>query len=236
MAQFPTTAPTFTDLNGSITLAANNHAARHNKVHEEVAAIAAKVGIDSSTDPDSLDKKTADLRTDVTALEADVAPLLVDPTTKAYVDSAISTAVGAAKQALYPIGSYYINETDGTNPGTLLGFGTWSAVANRTIVGKGSGTFATAGATGGAETHTLTTAEMPSHTHDFRYPAAGSGGGINDLYGIPYNPTANAGMFTQSGVPPTSGQTRSGNLNTGGGGAHNNMPPFIVAFIWRRTA
>lgn len=220
-AQFPENIPTFTDLDGNQTLAANNHANRHNKVHEEVAAIAAKVGVDGSSDPDSLDKKTTDLRTDVTALEVSVAPLLVDPTTKAYVDSAISTAVGAAKQALYPIGSYYINETDGTNPGTLLGFGTWSAVANRTIVGKGSGTFATAGTTGGSETHTLTIGEMPAHTHGQKVTANTGPNGRKDFVAEGPSTEYDQGVQTYS---------------AGGGGAHNNMPPFIVAYVWKRTA
>ena len=69
-------------------------------------------------------------------------------------------------QTIYPVGSIYIS-TLSTNPATLLGFGTWSAFgAGRVLVGKaGSGTFATGGATGGAETHTLTSDEMPSHTH-----------------------------------------------------------------------
>lgn len=226
MSQFPTIIPTFTDFDGNQTLAQNNHAARHNKVHEELTALAAKVGIDGSTDANSLDKKTAALRTDVTVLQASVSPLLVDPTTKAYVDTAISTAVGAAKQALYPIGSYYINETDGTNPGTLLGFGTWVAVADRTIVGKGSGTFATAGATGGEETHTLTVSEMPAHNHVY-----GDGDG-NMIHGgsgdNPANLTGGGGNWRYKNYPSTQ--------NTGGGEAHNNMPPYIVAYVWKRTA
>lgn len=148
--------------------------------------------------------------------------MVVDPTTKSYVDTAIQIAVAAAKQALYPIGSYYINETDATNPGTLLGFGTWSAVANRTIVGKGSGTFATAGATGGAETHTLTIAEMPAHSHRQKV-VANSG-----------NPVDTRCDF----VSDTNGTEYDQGVNTyteGGGGAHNNMPPYIVAHILKRT-
>ena len=233
MSQFPTIIPTFTDFDGNQTLAQNNHAARHNKVHEELAALATKVGIDNSTDPNSLDKKTSTLRTDVNAvqssvssLQSSVSPLLVDPTTKSYVDTAIQTAVAAAKQDLYPIGSYYINETDATNPGTLLGFGTWVAVANRTIVGKGSGTFATAGATGGEETHTLTIAEMPSHSHVY---GNGDGNVVHGgVSGTSANITLGGGQWRYTNFPST--QT------AGSGGAHNNMPPYIVAYVWKRTA
>lgn len=126
---------------------------------------------------------------------------------------------------IYPVGSYYTNETDSTNPGTLFGVGTWSAIANRMVIGKGSGTFATAGATGGEENHTLTSAEMPSHSHTI-----GTGqnqwvrGGSGD----------NAASLSQGGsafrVVPGPTDT------TGSGGAHNNMPPYVVAYIWKRTA
>jgi microcystin-dependent protein len=40
---------------------------------------------------------------------------------------------------------------------------------NRVPVGKGAGTFASLNSTGGAETHTLTTAQIPSHTHDITH-------------------------------------------------------------------
>jgi len=82
---------------------------------------------------------------------------------KNYVDTAVGTASSA-----YPVGSIYINATDDTNPATLLGFGTWAAFgAGRVIVGydSGDGDFDTAEETGGSKTHTLTEAEMPSHTH-----------------------------------------------------------------------
>jgi microcystin-dependent protein len=70
-------------------------------------------------------------------------------------------------QALYPVGSLYAS-TLSTNPGTLLGFGTWTAFgAGRTLVGLDAGQveFDTVEETGGAKTHTLTTAELASHTH-----------------------------------------------------------------------
>lgn len=153
---------------------------------------------------------------------------------KAYVDAAIATA----KSALFPVGSYYINETDSTNPGTLLGFGTWTAAAvGRVPVGKASsGTFQTAGATGGAETHTLTTSEMPSHNHDM--------GTINRLanVGDVQNGAGNLDDWPGSGGPISAtnavvGNSWTGSMgNTGGGGAHNNLQPYIVVYIWKRTA
>ena len=70
---------------------------------------------------------------------------------------------------IYPVGSIYMNANVSTNPGTLLGFGTWTAyAAGRVPVGiAGSGTFDTLDKTGGAETdaHTLALSEIPSHNH-----------------------------------------------------------------------
>jgi len=145
---------------------------------------------------------------------------------KSYVDAAIS----AAKSALYPVGSYYINETSSTNPGTLLGFGTWTAVEGKTIVGKASsGTFTTAGATGGEENHTLTIAEMPNHSH---YNNPGYNGAV-----IKWDGSSNYGYAVSSSYGSTAAATVSSWFkNEGGGGSHNNMPPYIVAYIWKRTA
>lgn len=118
----------------------------------------------------------------------------------------------------YPVNSIYIS-TISTNPNTLFGFGTWVAYGEgRVIVGKAaSGTFSTAGATGGAETHTLTTAEIPSHTH-------------------PLHTTSTAGNVAGTSVRGNAYVSDDVTWQRGGGGAHNNLQPYIVAYMWHRTA
>ena len=125
-------------------------------------------------------------------------------------------------QAVYPVGSIYINAAVSTNPATLLGFGTWAAFgAGRVMVGLDSGDsdFDTALETGGSKTHTLTTSEIPSHTHNIvTFVETGSPDG---------------------GVGGDASSTTLGSQNTestGGGGAHNNVQPYIVVYMWRRTA
>jgi hypothetical protein len=126
--------------------------------------------------------------------------------------------------AIYPVGSVYTNATDSTNPSTLLGFGTWVAFgAGRVPVGIDSGDtdFDTAEETGGAKTHTLTTSEIPAHTHTYSEssegpPAEGVGAGYD---------------------PPTAvGRQEADSGSTGGGQAHNNLQPYIVVYMWKRTA
>lgn len=232
MSEFPTAVPTFTDFDPAATLAASNHAARHNKVHEEVEAIAAKVGVDGSADANSLDKKVADLRTDLTAVESSTS-------TTVEMDAAIAAAIATAKSALYPVGSIYTNATNATNPNTLLGFGTWTAFATgRVLVGVDSGQaeFDGVGETGGAKTHTLTEAEMPSHTHGIgTLQRVGNPGHVD-------NAATNLDDLPGSNGPLTGsnqiiGGAWTGALaNTGGGGAHNNLQPYITVYMWRRTA
>ena len=126
-------------------------------------------------------------------------------------------------QAVYPVGSIYINAAVSTNPATLLGFGTWAAFgAGRVIVGLNASDsdFDTAQETGGAKTHTLTVAEIPSHTHTSTL----KGNGEDENQNIP-----SASDNTDPSLTMTTDAT-------GGGGAHNNLQPYIVAYMWSRTA
>lgn len=140
---------------------------------------------------------------------------------------------------IYPIGSIYIT-TKNIDPGVLFG-GTWvQTCKSRYMMGAGSnlantdngyGSYAvgnknfSAGTRIGEITHTLTTNEIPSHLHNYtdsyHYANQGSGTG-GDIYGI--NGGTTSKQFTY--------QTGS----TGGGAAHNNMPPGQVYYIWERTA
>jgi len=135
----------------------------------------------------------------------------------------IGSNTAATLQAVYPVGSIYINASVSTNPATLLGFGTWTAFgAGRVMVGLDSGdsNFDTAQETGGSKTHTLTTAELPSHTHTVSIPSSENGGSSNDHALFP-DGTSSGETFTTAA--------------TGSGSAHNILQPYIVVYMWRRT-
>ena len=146
--------------------------------------------------------------------------------------AAVEEIIGTIMGRVYPVGSQYVNFTDSTNPATLLGVGTWVLAAKgRVVFGKAdSGTFATAGATGGEETHTLTVAEMPAHRHNFiQRPRWWGDDVLAGDSGSVYSQTATTQQFAHS--------SEARELqNTGGGQAHNNLPPYTVAYVWRRTA
>ena len=106
----------------------------------------------------------------------------------------IGSNTATTLQAVYPVGSIYINAADSD--------------------------FDTAQETGGAKTHTLSIAEIPSHTHTSTL----RGNGEDENQNIP-----SASDNTDPSLTMTTDAT-------GGGGAHNNLQPYIVAYMWRRTA
>lgn len=126
----------------------------------------------------------------------------------------IADVINAIKLSIYPVGAIYTS-VDSTDPSTLFG-GTWERLRDRFLLGAGE-TY-TAGATGGEATHTLTTDEMPAHSH-------GAGYGLNLAGGSATNPAFAGGQVT-------SNQTST----EGGGQPHNNMPPYLVVYMWKRTA
>lgn len=115
----------------------------------------------------------------------------------------------------YPVGSIYMS-VNSTDPGTLFG-GTWEQIQDRFLLA--AGTSYTAGATGGEATHTLTVTEMPSHIHS-----------IHDVG------QAGTGTSVYGGVRLNQVFANNNSGSTGGGQAHNNMPPYLVVYIWKRTA
>ena len=111
--------------------------------------------------------------------------------------------------------------TNDVSPQTLFG-GSWSKIEGRFLLGSSSSY--PLGSTGGEATHTLTTGEIPSHAHRENLHYGGTdGGNFFSVTGYKVINTSSTGIF---------GDTAS----TGGGGAHNNMPPYQVVNIWRRTA
>lgn len=158
-------------------------------------------------------------------LDADIpAGIARDSEVTSAINAHAATPHGGGSGEVYAVGDLYLTTRSG-NPATLLGYGTWAAFgAGRVIVGHDAGQteFDTVEKTGGAKTHTLTTAEMPSHTHVENSNSATTGG----LRGWAAGDTSTN----------TSTATDYSTAATGGGAAHNNLQPYIVAFVWKRTA
>lgn len=143
------------------------------------------------------------------------------------------TAVNATKfnnktwaqmlSAVYPVGAVYLS-VDSTSPASLFG-GTWERIKDRFLLGAGD-TYS-AGGTGGAATVTLTTSQIPSHDHKLKLvsPHTSSGDRSTSYVQYGYNGDGNTFYTNANAVE-----------NTGGGGEHNNMPPYLAVYMWKRVS
>ena len=140
------------------------------------------------------------------------------------------TGVTATIANAYPVGSIYMNCSNATNPGTLLGFGSWSSFgAGRVLVGIDSSDtdFDGAEETGGSKTHALSIAEMPQHAHTLSMNTSADGDPDGGNRRICTDDAEVSGPFTPSHLSMS---------NVGSGSAHNNVQPYIVVYMWKRTS
>lgn len=150
--------------------------------------------------------------------------------------------------AVYPVGSYYLSE-DSTSPASLFG-GTWEQMKDRVLIGAGN-TYSV-GATGGETTHTLSLAEMPSHSHTRGsmeiegtiYYKKHRGDDIEatgafkreDLTSYNYV-SAGSSKTNNAKVSFKASRNWTGDTSAAGSGASFNiMNPYRAVYMWRRTA
>jgi hypothetical protein len=181
---------------------------------------------------------TGNLNGNLTAATPTAATQSVGNNTTAVATTAF---VQTALQALHPVGSIYINATNSTNPGTLLGFGTWVAFgAGRVPVGfdAGNALFDTAEETGGSAD-----AVTVSHTHTATSVVTDAGHfhGISDGTGDGFDPgsgqfSASTGTSKNSTTATTGITVATTNTSTGSSGTNANYQPYITVYMWKRTA
>lgn len=135
----------------------------------------------------------------------------------------------------YPVGSLYMS-AEATSPASLFG-GTWEQIKDRFILAAGD-TYA-AGSTGGEAAHALTEEEGPRHEHKQNAYVVSAGFTENPTLpnrGLSY-PIGNVSVYysaeTVSGAGNFDGISTS---LAGSGSPHNNMPPYLTAYIWKRIA
>jgi len=178
--------------------------------------------IESTSEFTALDEALAAVASVVTydgASGAGNIPIYADVNGNKIEDSGLSIDSLKAEilLAAHPVGSYYWSD-DPTSPEELFG-GTWKQVKDVFILAAGDNYIA--GSTGGSATVTLTVNQIPAHKHAIAWRNNCTG------FGIDGPAIGTAGTSNVSDVPVDS---------TGGGQPHNNMPPYRVAYCWRRTA
>lgn len=130
---------------------------------------------------------------------------------------------------IYPIGSIYMS-VNNKSPAGLFG-GTWVQIKDTFLLAAGN-TY-TPGSTGGEAEHTLTTAEMPSHNHK---NSIGIGQSSKEATGYALYSTSAGGFQDRPIVRQDASSLQINIGNTGSGNAHNNMPPYLAVYVWKRTA
>lgn len=127
--------------------------------------------------------------------------------------------------ALYPVGAVYIS-VNSTSPASLFG-GTWESIGGRFLLGADA-TYA-AGSKGGEAAHKLTINEIPLHDHNLIRQQWYSADQVHSSasYSIFSWKTAEGGSTSSS----YNGKVEP----TGGDNAHNNMPPYLAVYMWKRV-
>jgi len=126
---------------------------------------------------------------------------------------------------VYPIGAV-VTLGVSTNPGTLYGVGTWTAIEGTVIVGLDSAQteFDALNETGGAKTHTLTGGESGTSAHAHA---------INRGSGTQGSLTSN---FLSMGTDVGSNGQTDASPEVSADDPHNNLQPYIVKYVWERTS
>ena len=171
------------------------------------------------------------------------------------VSTGATTYASPAMEA-FPVGSVFISVVI-TNPGTLLGYGTWSAIgAGRMLVGLDSGDtdFDAVKETGGAKTKTIAQANLPNistgagtahthvqdtHNHNFLPRSATTGGVSSIVTGtLDTSSTISGSNQPHNQTTVATNQTEAAHTHSlgGSGTALNVVNPYYTVYLWERTA
>jgi microcystin-dependent protein len=179
-----------------------------------------------------------------------------------YTLAELQAVLGGGGGVQLPVGFVFIS-TVATNPATLLGYGTWNAAgAGRVLVGIGAAPFDVPGATLGEVNHTLTTPEIPAHTHvqnahghavtdpthnhtQNAFAPRILNSGTAGTVGVQGASAASNAAASNAATTATNQAAATGvsvnnqtavNQNAGGDGAHNNVQPSLVVYMFERVA
>jgi len=195
-------------------------------------------GTNTYTMPSSTDTLVGRASTDTLTNKTLTSPVINSPTGIVKGDVGLGnvdntsddTKQTAFLQAAYPVGAVYMSGVS-TNPATLFGFGTWTRIEGKFVVGASdSDTDFDLNDTGGAKTVTLADSEVPATSTSNSGREWRSTNSKYDVGSFDSSP-ANFHLLISGGG------SESGELSVdGGAGAHENLPPYIAKYLWERVS
>jgi len=156
-----------------------------------------------------------------------------DSSTKLATTAFVQSVKTIILQSVFPVGAIYTSYNVSTDPATVLGFGTWSAIEGKVLAGYQSGDtdFGTAGGTGGQKdavvvehNHSITD---PGHNHTVSTYASSTPTSGNPVVPLLYTTTTRTTSTSTTGITIN---------NTGESGTGKNLQPYVTVHMWRRTA
>ena len=168
--------------------------------------------------------------------------------------TSLHSHAGGGGQA-FPVGSVFISVVS-TNPNTLLGYGTWSAIAaGKMLIGLDSGdiTMDAAEETGGAKTKTIAQANLPNistgagtshnhtqnaHSHILGELRSATTGAASTYIARSADTSSTVGTDKSTNTAIATNQAEAAHTHSlgGSGTALDVMNPFFVVYMWKRTA
>jgi hypothetical protein len=163
-----------------------------------------------------------------------------DNSTKIATTAFVQSVKTLVLQSVFPVGAIYTSYSVSTDPATVLGFGTWSAIEGKVLAGYQSGDsdFGTAGGTGGSKdavvvshTHTMDSQGSHQHTTGTGRSASTAGSTVSYFSGLQGGASGTALSTTDA-----QGSHQHTNSTEGVSGTGKNLQPYVTVHMWRRTA
>ena len=141
------------------------------------------------------------------------------------VINAINVEIETIRNSIYPVGSIYLSVNE-IEPSQILGFGVWEQIKDTFLLAAGNNY--PAGSIGGETEHVLTIKELAKHTHALKTDIISEDYDVTWAPYYEYNEGWVQGPNTETSSPATY------TTYTGESEPHNNMPPYLAVYMWKR--
>ena len=156
---------------------------------------------------------------------------VISPKFNSLIDE-LENLASSVMLTMNPVGTIKITDNN-INPGTYIG-GTWEQIKDRFLLAAGD--IYAGGSTGGEASHTLTENELPEIAGNIGFHYGYTSTNISSVDGVFSTDNMNTKYRNGGSEGGGASSVSTINLNIGGGAAHNNMPPYVACYIWKRIA